>query len=279
MNMISHKLKKYLKIPSMMSGKIYRSPYVLRFKNNSQEILLIGLKHNYIPNSPSIKNLDKQIIGVLKTYKNIVVIGEKNINRKEIKPSLKNIILKYGEAGLLAWRAKEFDKSYICPEPAMGDILNLTKGDGYNKKEIAIWAIANVLAFGSENKEKKIDGFLSDFIDRGKNRKKLASKSIYLKVGLEKIKKITGRYKLKNLRDWILASNKKRLHNHLKKISSPFEKGTTINKTAMAIELNRDFLIANKIVKIVKSGKSVVGAYGINHIIAQEPIFRKILEK
>jgi len=87
--------------------------------------------------------------------------------------------------------------------------------------------------------------------------------------------------KKRNILLWIflnIISNKFKL-KEIKKLQDPFIKFSELNKIGADFNLARDYYISKGILKQLKSNYSIFAVFGANHVVCQEKVIRRFLEK
>lgn len=271
--------------PEKWIKKKYKIPYVIKLFSERQKLYIIGVKHN--------DHRDKQIKIIEKLFKDFLKNGNKNsvsalelkISRKEKLKNKTRAVNKYGEFGLAAFLSQKEGLSYKCIEPEMKEIFDNVKKMGYKKMDIVLWSFFNAITFRWLDKENdknkkmikktiiRLDKLIN--INRIKNKKNLLEniEKNYFNYFFKRTNEIFG-WKLPQTFD-ILINIKSETRKKIKEAQNPFITKTEINKIGLAVNWNRDILMAKKIIKILDSGKSVFAVCGANHAVAQEPLMKK----
>lgn len=274
---INHKILDLLISPVEYAQHKRKSSYILNVKKNGQEILLYGCNHSSNWRNPHFAEIKKLFIAYrnrCKQKQTIAVI--ENFIPDKIT-DLKQMIQLFNESGYVYWLAHQAKIKLICIEPTKKQLFDFIHTKGHKKENIALWLFLN---------------FLKNNIDKKKSTLKCDIKKIrQLFRAISKDTKIDIKYSLLAkqfngiVNKKILPIKMTELKKYkiqiqvIKKIENPFSNNTVINKIGSDLNLARDYFMAEKIVSLFKKGYSVFGALGINHVISQEAVYKKILNK
>lgn len=254
----------------------HKTPYILDFKKDNQELLYIGVEHSRKPKAKHYL----QIITLLKAFlkrhpKDSFVLAIESF----IPPTQKSknsSIINYGESGLLIYLAKKYQLNYFCPEPAQNEILKYVFDlNLFKKEDIALWiflnTLWNILKTSPILSEKEISSLntLMLYLDKMLNSKKSNPIKFYWSRFKNRLNEITGS---DSLPDDLESLKKKQINiKTIERLQSPFIQYTVLNDIGSKINYTRDRFITDSLIQKLECGQSVFAVYGVNHVIAQEP--------
>ena len=268
--------------PQEYSQLKYKTPYILDFKKNNQEMLYIGVEHSRDYNAKQYLEIESLFEKFLKQYpSDTIIIAIENF----IPPAQKSkndSIVSYGESGLLLYLAKKYKLNYFCPEPTQDNIIQyILDKNLFKKEDIALWIFLNTL-FNVLKKtpiigEKELlflDSIISSIVQRFESKK---TDKYYWPLFIKRLREITGSDVLPN------SANDLRFKQIniklIEQLQNPFIKETILNDIGSMINYARDRFIADSIIKTIAHGKNIFAVFGVNHVVAQEPALRLIFSK
>ena len=65
----------------------------------------------------------------------------------------------------------------------------------------------------------------------------------------------------------------------LRKAQSPFQNHGRMNEIGVEMNYVRELFITANILKVLLEGKNLFAVYGANHVVSQEPVFRRYFSK
>lgn len=272
-------LKKIIN-PLKLGRSKYAVPYTYTLKEKGRRIEFFGIEHTKNFSDPQIIKIQK-ILKSFKNKENLSVITEGQIIQDKLPSS--QMVVKYGDRGLLFSFADKYSVTIFSCEPTMKQTVQHTLSSTKTKKEdVLLWIFVNVLnSFlnGSDVISEEQQGVMKVILE--KEQKELGIKKSIDTTFAEfsrKLKEITKKEiipkKLKNL------SKTKIDYRIIKKIQDPFAERTIVNKIGREINYSRDILMALFIMQQISNSKKYLFIMlGHNHVFAQRPALEFFIKK
>lgn len=241
----------------------------------------LGVRHSNNPSEAHYTRIEKDFKNFI-TDNNNPVLALENIVPDKLN-SREEMITKYKETGLLAWIGWKSNIELICIEPrekVMEPVI-----EKFDKTDIALWMFLDVLkAYPNSQLPPaklisvwiKLFGYIDTTLQNNYLGGQLPDKTIVDFVNRKYLRPFQQR--LKNIGVDAPGNLELLTRNHfdkniLKKATAPTRQGTVINLIALEINKAHDILMAEKIIGLLDDKKSVFTVLGINHVIAQRPVF------
>ncbi|PIZ99241.1 MAG: hypothetical protein COX77_02135 [Candidatus Komeilibacteria bacterium CG_4_10_14_0_2_um_filter_37_10] len=273
-NSIYKKILSLQKIPKQDNKKsrIFIDCYI-----NNNHLLLMGFKHQKKISKSTIKILTNNFNNFLSKYdakKIIVIVEGPHWNNHDSK---KEIIKKYRESSVLALLAKKNNITIQSIEPSSDDLLEIALKKIKKPKYLATWILLNVLSsllkknkLHKNNQNSLIN--ILNFLNKEFNLRQQSPNDLL--VYFNKIIKHVSQQKniLPNTLDEITTHqyNKK----VIAKIINPQLNNNVINNVATEINKIRDYLITERIIRLLKH-RHIISVYGWNHVYCQQYAYKK----
>ena len=229
----------------------YNIPYVLKLNKGEQFFVYFGIEHSNDPKRDQLKELETEYAEWIENAKaNRVVVTE--FAAPEESGERDELIRKHGEAGLMKYLSEKDSVEIMSVEPSPSELTDyLIEDNQYEKEDLVLWIIANSIFY-----TKDVDGVI-DSIDK-----------LNEKFGVDKDSEYYSNR-------FIEITDEKLDIKSAKKAQNPFSNRTLLNRIGSYINSVKDVLVAERLLKLLDSGKSVFAVYGHNHVFAQKAVFEK----
>ena len=266
----------------------YGVPYILNLKNNKQELLYYGTEHSKDQQDKKFDEIESLFkdFTVAHSADKIIVALESMVPPEVL--SRDEMIEKYRETGFLMYLAHRHSIRVISPEP--GDkIMPLVKlFGGYSVGVLAGWMLAGTLVYKSSAQPLAVSDLIDTFriIDASIGYGLLPSivneedaikiiEDKYISVIREQFQLETGSNLVPPMLNSICADYKSLDLNTLKNVLDRSKEKNIFHKISSDFSNVRDRYIARGILDELQKRNSVFAVFGTNHVIAQEPAFKK----
>jgi hypothetical protein len=246
-----------------ITGFSKQPPYIYGFERDAQAFYYIGSFHTHSPDHP--------LFGILRLYWDEFVKNRKAENcialveggERKVSQTLEETVKNDGEAGWVAWQAKQAGITHTSPEPDQVEntrtLINQYGRDAvlhyYFVRELDQWHRHDPLP--------DYEQYFS-FIEQWPQEYGL-SEPLSL-TDLEAIhEKLTGK------------SFDRSQADYFHRLSSPHEHLAITNDVSLRCTKLRDEHVVGQIKHYWDEGKSIFAVYGFSHVIAQEDELKRLL--
>ena len=253
----------------------YEIPYILQLKSDKQKFIYFGMDHSKEPSLEELnmmENLFEEFIS--NSNKNGSVLALEFLKKYEADKTGEDKEMR-GQKKILNL-AKNSGMEVICPEMHGDDISSaVLKSKKFTPVQVASWIFINslwgiLLAGISKDAIQKVEALLSqlkedfDIISIDEINQEL-SRSTDLNI---RIPMKAGQIELEDINKEIL-----------RKAQSPFQNHGRMNEIGVEMNYVRELFITANILKVLLEGKNLFAVYGANHVVSQEPVFRRYFSK
>ena len=243
------KIKDKILEPKDYADIKYNIPYVFKLNKGKQSFVYFGIEHSNDPKRDQLVKLETEYTEWLEKSKgDRIVVTEFTAPEESEERDI--LIREYGEAGLMKYLTNKDSVEIMSVEPNPSELTEYLINDKkYDKEDLVLWILANSIFH-----TKDVDGVI-DSVDKlnekfGANKDSEYYKSRFFEITGEKLD-------IKSV----------------KKAQNPFSSKTLLNQIGSYINSVKDILVAERLLKLLDSKKSVFAVYGHNHVFAQEAAF------